>query len=196
VIEIGEVIEINRMKMTATERHYNCMVQYLFIPVGAILIFTAHIVLYFSWPTFNSIAASVWFFVLMILGSTLVFYRRKLIVSKLFLVEKRTYFGLFLTTKKLHVKDFVKIKVTKEAYPPGQLYSDPESSVDGCFVSFIPKRGNEEFDVSDYISGGSNKNAIKGKIKFAKELGNLTDLRVEYSHSVRAKISDDEIRVL
>lgn len=183
--------------MKVTEKIYYWSGQFIFIPTGAILITAALVVLYFSWPLFNSIVASVWFLLLMAVGSVLISYRRKLTVSKLFLIEESTYLGLFPTTRKRLVGDFLKISVTKQAYPPGQLYSDPESSADGCFVSFVPKRGNQNFDVADFILvKGSNQKAIKGKIKFAKELGNLTGLRVEYSQSVRAKISDDEIKVL
>lgn len=182
--------------MKVTEKSYYCIGQSLFIPVGSILIMSALVVLYFSWPLFNSIVASVWFLLLMAIGSVLISYRRKLTVSKLFFIEERTYFGLFPVIKKRLVSDFLKISVTKGAYPPGQLYSDPESSADGCFVNLVPKRGDQEYDVSNFIGGGSNKRAIKRKIKFAKDLGKLAGLRVEYSQSVRAKISDDEIKML
>jgi hypothetical protein len=183
--------------MKVIEKSYYCSGQFVFIPIGAILITVALVVLYFSWPLFNSIFASAWFLLLIAIGSVLISYRRKLTVSKLFLIEERSYFGLFPTIRKQLVGSFGKVTVTKHAYPPGQLYSDPESSADGCFVSFVPKQGNQNFDVGDFILvKGSNKKAIKGKIKFAKDLGKLTGLRVEYSQSVRAKISDDEIKML
>lgn len=93
--------------MKVTEKIYYWSGQFIFIPTGAILITAALVVLYFSWPLFNSIVASVWFLLLMAVGSVLISYRRKLTVSKLFLIEESTYLGLFPTTRERLVGDFL-----------------------------------------------------------------------------------------